>query len=202
MRETTTKERNDILSTLVVAGMVAAIVVVTSVFRWSETFTVDGVSVPVPFAGVPADFAPADGLPETTVRVTEGDVIAEGVNALSTVSIGASIIAGAIAWLVVIALFGTLALRFLRGRFFDSTNPRLLDAAGWTMFGGALAIYFLDTFGRNGVLAAAGLGDFQPNSWAITASFIPIWIAATVLGLISLAFRRGIRLQRDTDGLI
>ena len=202
MRETTTKERNDILSTLVVAGVVAAIVVVTSVLRWFETFTLDGVSVPVPFAGVPADFAPADGLPETTVRVTEGDLIAEGVNAVSTVSIGASIIVGAIAWLVVIALFGTLALRFLRGRFFDPTNPRLLDAAGWTMFGGALAVYFLDTFGRNGVLAAAGLGDFQPNSWALTASFIPIWIAATVLGLISLAFRRGIRLQRDTDGLV
>ncbi|WP_349426030.1 hypothetical protein [Microbacterium sp. LWS13-1.2] len=202
MRETTTKERNDILSTLVVAGVVAAIVVLTSVLRWFETFTLDGVSVPVPFAGVPADFAPADGVPETTVRVTEGDVIAEGVNALSTVSIGASIIVGAIAWLVVIALFGTLALRFLRGRFFDPANPRLLDAAGWTMFGGALAVSLLDTLGRNGVLAAAGLGDFQPNSWATTASFIPIWIAATVLGLISLAFRRGIRLQRDTDGLV
>jgi hypothetical protein len=134
--------------------------------------------------------------------VTEGEVIAEGVNVLSTVSLGASIIVSTIAWLVVIALFATLALRFLRGRFFDPTNPRLLDAAGWTMFGGALAISFLDTLGRNGVLAAAGLGEFQPSSWAIIASFIPIWIAATVLGLISLAFRRGIRMQRDTDGLV
>ncbi|MEV5070605.1 hypothetical protein MRBLMI12_002217 [Microbacterium sp. LMI12-1-1.1] len=202
MPETTTKERNDIISTLVVAGVVAAIVVVAAVFRWLETFSREGVSVPVPFAGVPADFAPGDGLPVTTVRVTEGDVIAVGVNALSTVSIGASIIVGTVAWLVVIALFGTLALRFLRGRFFDPTNPRLLDTAGWTMFAGALAVYFLDTLGRNGVLAAAGLSEFQPSSWAITASFIPIWIAATVLGLISLAFRRGIRMQRDTDGLV
>ncbi|GAA5091969.1 hypothetical protein GCM10025760_19900 [Microbacterium yannicii] len=202
MPETTTKERNDIISTLVVAGVVAAIVVVASVVRWLETFTLEGISVPVPFAGVPADFAPADGLPVTTVRVTEGDVIAVGVNAVSTFSVGASIIVSAAAWLVVIALFGTLAVRFLRGRFFDPTNPRLLDAASWTMLGGALAVYFLDTFGRNGVLAAAGLGEFLPDSWAITASFIPIWIAAIVLGLISLAFRRGIRLQRDTDGLV
>ena len=97
MPETTTKERNDIISTLVVAGVVAAIVVVTSVFRWLETFTLEGVSVAVPFAGVPADFAPADGLPVTTVRVTEGDVIAAGVNVLSTISLGASIIVSAVA---------------------------------------------------------------------------------------------------------
>ncbi|WP_109209603.1 MULTISPECIES: hypothetical protein [Microbacterium] len=202
MLETTKKERSDIVATLVTAGVVGAIALIASVTRWLETFTLDGVSVAVPFAGVSADFAPADGLPVTTVQVTEGEVVAEGVNALSTFSLGASIILGAAVWIAVIALFGALGLRFLRGRFFDPSNPRLLDAAAWTMLGGALAVYFLETLGRNGVLAAAGLADFLPSSWALTASFIPVWIAAMVIGLISVAFRRGIRLQRDTEGLV
>lgn len=202
MTDTTRKERSDILATLTVAGVVAATVIVTAVVRWLETFTVDGISMPVPFAGVPADFSPAEGLPPATVRVTEGDVVADGVNALSTFSAAASIVVGTAAWLAVIALISLLAVRFLRGRFFDPSNPRLLDAAAWTMLGGALAVLLLDTFARNGVLAAAGLGDFSPSSWSVTASFIPIWMAAMVLGLISVAFRRGIRLQRETEGLV
>jgi len=202
MAETVAKERNDVIATLVAAAIVAAIVVVASVLRWLETFRADGISVPVPLAGVPAELAPADGLPVTTMRVTEADLVAQGVNALSALSVGASIILGAAVWLAVITLFGVLALRFLRGRFFDRSNPRLLDAAAWTMLVGALALYFLDTLGRNGVLAAAGLGDFTPDAWAVSATFVPVWIGAMVLGLISIAFRRGIRMQRETELLV
>ena len=70
------------------------------------------------------------------------------------------------------------------------------------MLGGALAVYFLDTLGRNGVLAAAGIADYYPPSHALTEQFAPIWIGAVVLSLIAIAFRRGIRLQRDTEGLV
>lgn len=202
MEQTTQKERNDILATLAVSGVLAVIVLVAAVIRWLETFTPEGTSVPVPFAFVPAELTPSDGLPPTAVDVTWGNVSAEGTNLLSVLSLAASIVVGAVAGLTVIALFAVLALRFLRGRFFDATNPRVLDAAGWTMFAGALAVYFLDTLGRNGVLAAAGLADFDPNSWALVWPFFAVWIGATVLGLLSLAFRRGIRLQRDSEGLV
>lgn len=202
MEQTTKKERNDILATLGVSGVLAVIVLVAAVIRWLETFTPEGTSVPVPFGFVPAELTPQDGLPPTAVDVTWGNVSAEGTNLLSVMSLAASIVVGAVAALTVIALFAVLALRFLRGRFFDATNPRVLDAAGWTMFAGALAVYLLDTLGRNGVLAAAGLADFDPNSWALVWPFFAVWIGATVLGLLSLAFRRGIRLQRDSEGLV
>ncbi|QEW01865.1 hypothetical protein [Microbacterium lushaniae] len=202
MEQTTKKERNDILATLGASGVLAVIVLFAAVIRWMGTFTPAGTSVSVPFNGVPAELPPSDGLPPTAVDVTWGDVSAEGVNLLSVLSLGVSILVGAAAALTVIVLFAVLALRFLRGRFFDATNPRLLDAAGWIMFAGALVVYFLDTLGRNGVLAAAGLADFDPNSWALAWPFFAVWIAATVLGLLSLAFRRGIRLQQDSEGLV
>ncbi|MCK6066484.1 MULTISPECIES: hypothetical protein [Microbacterium] len=202
MEQTTRKERNEILSTLGVSGVLAVFVLLAAVIRWLETFTPEGTSVAVPFGFVPTELSPQDGLPPTAVDVTWGNVAADGTNLLSVLSLAASIVVGAVAALTVIALFAVLALRFLRGRFFDATNPRLLDAAGWTMFAGALAVYFLDTLGRNGVLAAAGLADFDPNSWVLVWPFFAVWIGATVLGLLSLAFRRGIRLQRDSEGLV
>lgn len=202
MRETNLKERRDIVTTLIVAGALAIAVIVGSVVRVLQTFTPEGVAVGVPFNGVPADFAPAPGLPAVTVRVTAGDLVADGVNVISVASLGVSIVLGALTWLAVIACFALLALRFLKGRFFDRGNPRLLDVAAWGMFGGAVVTYLFETLGRNGVLSAAGIGDYYPSSWALTAPFVPVWIAGLVLGLISHAFRRGIRLQRDTDGLV
>ncbi len=163
MERTTKKERNDILSTLLVGGILAVVVVVAAVIRWLETFTLDGTSVSVPFAGVPAEIAPLEGLASTVVGVTRADVVAQEVNAVSLISLALSVLIGAAASLAVIALFGALALQFLRGRFFDPLNPRLLDAAGWTLMGGSLTVYVLDTFGRNGVLAAAGLAEFSPR---------------------------------------
>ncbi|MCR2764946.1 hypothetical protein NQ152_15670 [Microbacterium sp. zg.B48] len=198
----TRRERADLMAPLIAAVALAVVVVVTTVIRWLETFTPAGLVAGVPFPGVPVDFSPAEGEPVTSVHVTAGDIVARGVNSVSTVSLGLSIVVGALAWLAVIAVFATLAVRFLHGRFFDRGNPRLLDAAAWTMLGGALAVYMLETFGRNGVLAAAGLSGYVPPSWAVAAPFIPIWIAAMALGLISLAFRRGIRMQRDSEGLV
>jgi hypothetical protein len=202
MHDTTRKERNDIVTTLLVAGILAVIALVLTVLRFVDTFTTAGVAVGVPFAAAPAQLRAVDSRPATTVQVTEALLVAESVNPISQVALAVSIAVGGLAWLGVIGCFAALALRFLRGRFFDAGNIRLLDGAVWTMFGGALAVYALETLGRNGVLAATGLGDYSVPSWAVTAPFVPIWIAAMVLGLIAIAFRRGIRLQRDTEGLV
>lgn len=67
----------------------------------------------------------------------------------------------------------------------------------------------LETMGRNGVTAALGLGDGEPvhpiEFWAIA----PIFATGVTVGLIAVAFRRGIRLQqemvvleKETEGLV
>lgn len=136
-------------------------------------------------------------------------VIADGVNAASVTAIIAAIALWALAAVAVIAAVTLVAWNFLRGRFFVRPNARAFDVIGWTLVGAPILIVMLETMGRNGVTSALGIGDGEPVHPIEFWSVAPIFATGVTVGLIAVAFRRGIRLQneklaleKETEGLV
>jgi hypothetical protein len=104
--------------------------------------------------------------------------------------------------LVVIGAVLIVASNFLRSRFFVGANVRAFTTIGWTLSIGPLLILGLKNVAQNGVLAAAGWGEGESlhpiEFWAV----LPVLAAGIAVGLIATAFRRSIRLQSDTEGLV
>ncbi|MFY9714304.1 MAG: hypothetical protein WAK00_12585 [Microbacterium sp.] len=90
----------------------------------------------------------------------------------------------------------------VRGRFFAAGTARALDIIGWTLAVSPFVIVMLENIGRNGVVAALDIAGAEPvhpiEFWAV----MPIFAIGVAVGLIAVTFRRGIRLQRETEGLI
>ena len=104
--------------------------------------------------------------------------------------------------LVVIGAVMLVASNFLRGRVFVRGNAWAFTIMGWMLSIAPLVIVGLDNIARNGVLAAAGFGGGETvhpiEFWAA----IPVVAGGIAVGLIAVAFRRGIRLQKETEGLV
>ena len=90
---------------------------------------------------------------------------------------------------------------FLRGGFFVTATARAFDVIGWTLLIGGVGVMSFDTLARNGVLAAVGI-EGEPIHPTEFAAFAPVWAIAVAVGLLGHAFRRGIRLQDDSRGLV
>ena len=136
-------------------------------------------------------------------------MFATDVNAVSVVAIIAAIALWALAAAAVVAAVTLVAWNFLRGRFFVTGNARAFDVIGWTLVLAPIAIVMLETMGRNGVTAALGIGGGEPvhpiEFWTIA----PVFAIGVTVGLVAVAFRRGIRLhgenrelERETEGLV
>jgi len=129
-------------------------------------------------------------------------VIAPRVDAGTAAALAASIIVWGVACLVVIAAVMYVARGFLRGRLFVPATARAFDIIGWSIVSGALIVLILENVGRNGVLRALGVTDAQPLHFLDFWAWAPVWAVGVAVGLVAVAFRRGVRLQRDTEGLV
>lgn len=206
---TTRSERADAITVILYAAAALATVGIATVLRVGSTFRDDGIAWSLPIDEQPISATTDSGQISIEGIAQEAMVFATGVNGVSIAAIVAAIALWALAAVAVIGAVTLVAWNFLRGRFFVAGNARAFDVIGWTLVLAPMAIVMLETMGRNGVTAALGLGDGEPvhpiEFWAIA----PIFATGVTVGLIAVAFRRGIRLQqekvvleKETEGLV
>ena len=195
-------ERADAI-TVLIAGLLAVVVVIGLVSLGAvRTLRRDGIGWILPVGGRRVD-APSG----SRTMPVHGDamtalVVAPNVNAVSVTAIVLSHLVYATVALTIVggALF--ISWSFLRDRFFTPGTVRALAAISGALAFGPALIFVLDTFGRNGVLAALSIDDAGFFDAGTYWSWLPLFTAGIGLGLITQAFRRSERLQRDTEGLV
>lgn len=189
--------------TLLLLGTGAAItVVLTVVARFMDVFREAGVAWRIDVDAEPFSASVGSGTGYVDAIVENALVIAPEVDATTSAALAGSIIAWGVACLVVIIAVMYVARSFLRGRLFVPATARAFDVIGWAIIAGGLAVLVLENIGRNGVLRALGVTDVEPLHFLDFWGWAPVWAVGVAVGLVSLAFRRGVRLQRDTEGLV
>lgn len=205
----TRSETADAITVILYAAAALVTVAFATILRVASTFRETGIAWTVPIDQQPISATTDSGAISIEGFADEAMVIADGVNAASVTAIIAAIALWALAAVAVIAAVTLVAWNFLRGRFFVRPNARAFDVIGWTLVGAPILIVMLETMGRNGVTSALGIGDGEPVHPIEFWSVAPIFATGVTVGLIAVAFRRGIRLQneklaleKDTEGLV
>ncbi len=205
----TRSETADAITVILYAAAALVTVAFATILRVAGTFRETGIAWTVPIDQQPISATTDSGAISIEGFADEAMVIADGVNAASVTAIIAAIALWALAAVAVIAAVTLVAWNFLRGRFFVRPNARAFDVIGWTLVGAPILIVMLETMGRNGVTSALGIGDGEPVHPIEFWSVAPIFATGVTVGLIAVAFRRGIRLQneklaleKDTEGLV
>lgn len=205
----TRSETADAITVILYAAAALVTVAFATILRVAGTFRETGIAWTVPIDQQPISATTDSGAISIEGFADEAMVIADGVNAASVTAIIAAIALWALAAVAVIAAVTLVAWNFLRGRFFVRPNARAFDVIGWTLVGAPILIVMLETMGRNGVTSALGIGDGEPVHPIEFWSVAPIFATGVTVGLIAVAFRRGIRLQneklaleKETEGLI
>jgi len=208
-RTSTRSEKADAITVILYAAVALVTVGIATALRVGSTFRDSGIAWSIPIDEQPISATTDSGAISLEGIAQDAMVFATGVNAVSVTAIVAAIALWALAAVVVIAAVTLVAWNFLRGRFFVRGNARAFDAIGWTLVATPILIVMLETMGRNGVTTALGIGDGEPvhpiEFWTIA----PIFATGVTVGLIAVAFRRGIRLQqekvaleKETEGLV
>lgn len=205
----TRSETADAITVILYAAAALVTVAFATILRVAGTFRETGIAWTVPIDQQPISATTDSGAISIEGFADEAMVIADGVNAASVTAIIAAIALWALAAVAVIAAVTLVAWNFLRGRFFVRPNARAFDVIGWTLVGAPILIVMLETMGRNGVTSALGIGDGEPVHPIEFWSVAPIFATGVTVGLIAVAFRRGIRLQneklaleKETEGLV
>lgn len=205
----TRSETADAITVILYAAVALITVAFATILRVASTFRETGIAWTIPIDQQPISATTDSGAISIEGFADEAMIIAGGVNAVSVAAIVAAIALWALAAVVVIAAVTLVAWNFLRGRFFVRANVWAFNAIGWTLVAAPIVIVILETMGRNGVTTALGLGDGEPvhpiEFWTIA----PIFATGVTVGLVAIAFRRGIRLQhekvaleKETEGLV
>lgn len=206
---TTRSEQADAITVILYAAAALVTVGIATALRVAGTFRETGIAWTIPIDQQPITASTDSGAISVEGFADQAMIIASGVDTTSVVAIIAAITLWALAAVVVIAAVTLVAWNFLRGRFFVRANVWAFNAIGWTLVGAPILVVMLETMGRNGVTAALGIGDGEPvhplEFWTIA----PFFATGVTVGLIAVAFRRGIRLQhekaaleKDTEGLV
>ncbi|WP_449409049.1 hypothetical protein [Microbacterium maritypicum] len=197
----TRSERADAITVILYAAASLIIVGVATAFRILGTFRDDGIAWAIPIDEQPIDATTDSGAIAVQGIAQQAMVFAADVNAVSVAAIIAAIALWALAAAAIIGAVALVAWNFLRGRFFVRGNARAFDVIGWTLVLAPIAIVMLETMGRNGVTAALGIGAGEPVHAIEFWSIAPIFATGVTVGLIAVAFRRGIRVQQERDDL-
>lgn len=207
-----TSPRSETADAVTVIFYAVASVVIVGIATWLRvltTFREDGIAWTIPIDAMPVEATGDSGAVSIFGIAEEVVVYASGVNAVSIAAIIASIALWALSALLIIGSVILLAGNFLRGRFFVVANMRALVATGWTLVIAPIAIVLFETMGRNGVLSAIGAGPGETAHPLEFWSILPIFGIGMAVGLVAVAFRRGIRtqhenaaLQKETEGLV
>ena len=205
----TRSETADAIAVILYAAATLVTVAFATILRVAGTFRDSGIAWSIPIDEQPISATTDSGAISVEGIAQDAMVFATGVNAVSVGAIIAAISLWALAALLVIGSVTLVAWNFLRGRFFVRGNARAFDVIGWTLVVAPILIVMFETMGRNGVTSALGLGEGEPAHPIEFWSVAPIFATGVTVGLIAVAFRRGIRLQneklaleKDTEGLV
>jgi hypothetical protein len=198
----TRSERLDAISVLFGGVCVAVIACILIGLRTVDTFRPDGIAWTIETDEQTIDATVDSGAGSIDGIVSSVTVIAPNVDGGSVAAIIASLALLTLAVLLVISCAMHIAWSFLRGRFFIEGTARSFEVAGGTIVFAPCLLLSLDTAGRNGVLQALDIVGGEPvhptAAWALLP-YIAIGLSVILIGT---AFRRGIRLQRETEGLV
>lgn len=187
------------ISVIVGGVLAAAVVVTTATWRAVETFRPEGLAWTLPIEGqrieaiVEPDRMPVSGLAESLT------IVSPAADALAYAATAASILLWALTALTVIGGIVHLAWNVLRGRVFSRTTVRDLNLICGALVGGAALIYVCDDLTRRTLLASLEIGEAMRPA---PVGFWISWAVGFTTGLLAYAFRRGLQLQRDTEGLV
>lgn len=205
----TRSETADAITVILYAAAALVTVAFATILRVAGTFRDSGIAWSIPIDEQPISATTDSGAISVEGIAQDAMVFATGVNAVSVGAIIAAITLWALAALLVIGSVTLVAWNFLRGRFFVRGNARAFDVIGWTLVVAPILIVMFETMGRNGVTSALGLGEGEPAHPIEFWSVAPIFATGVTVGLIAVAFRRGIRLQneklaleKETEGLV
>lgn len=199
---TTRSERADAVTVLIIGLLAIVIIAWTITIRTLQTFREDGIAWILPIDQQPIDATVGSGTGSVHGYATEALVIASDVNLVSAVAIILSIAVRAVAAFLVVGGGLWIARSFLRGRFFAPGTVRALGVISWTLALAPAVVLLLDTMGRNGVLAALHADASASAQVTVAWESLPVVATGIALGLVTIAFRRGARLQKDTEGLV
>ncbi|MBE7953196.1 hypothetical protein ABTZ44_09180 [Microbacterium oxydans] len=205
----TRSETADAITVILYAAAALVAVAFATILRVAGTFRDSGIAWSIPIDEQPISATTDSGAISVEGIAQDAMVFATGVNTVSVGAIIAAITLWALAALLVIGSVTLVAWNFLRGRFFVRGNARAFDVIGWTLVVAPILIVMFETMGRNGVTSALGLGEGEPAHPIEFWSVAPIFATGVTVGLIAVAFRRGIRLQneklaleKETEGLV
>ena len=205
----TRSEKADAVTVILYAAAALVTVALATILRVAGTFRETGIAWTIPIDQQPISATTDSGAISIDGYADEALIIASGVDAVSVVAIIAAITLWTLAAVAVIAAVTLVAWNFLRGRFFVRANLWAFHAIGWTLVAAPILIVMLETTGRNGVTAALGLGEGEPAHPLEFWTIAPFFATGVTVGLIAVAFRRGIRLQQEkvaleseTEGLV
>lgn len=205
----TRSETADAIAVILYAAAALVTVAFATILRVAGTFRDSGIAWSIPIDEQPISATTDSGAISVEGIAQDAMVFAADVNAVSVAAIIAAIGLWALAALLVIGSVTLVAWNFLRGRFFVRGNARAFDVIGWTLVVAPILIVMFETMGRNGVTSALGIGDGEPVHPIEFWSVAPIFATGVTVGLIAVAFRRGIRLQneklaleKETEGLV
>lgn len=204
------KVRADALAVLIMGIAAAASVLALAVRKYLSTFTREGIVWDLP---VKAQTGTARGIvsyraeaapdaPAVQGTFTHLQVVVPDVNAVSTACLALAIAAAALTGLVIIACTVRLARLFQQGRFFTLQTSRALRTITWTAFGGGITAFVGWNLGSNGIEGALGVRAAETGSFDWWGWYLIILFAVTAFGLVDIALRRAIRLERETEGLV
>ncbi len=202
--------RADAITVIVMASLASIAVISLALGKFFDVFRPQGVFWSLPIA--PTDIS-AEGL---TLYDSNGPVSADsvsgtahgietivpGLSGASTFLLGAAICLAALTALVIIACTGSVAWRFLRGEIFSRATSIALRVLSWSGLVGGFAAYGAWSMGANGVEAALGVRASASGSGDWWAWYGIILFIVVSFGLIDIGLRRGLRLQKDTEGLV
>ncbi|WP_040165837.1 hypothetical protein [Microbacterium gorillae] len=190
-------DRRDIITTLITCGAVAIGVVIATVNRFFALFDASGLTMEVQVPLQDGNVAGESG--DVPVGVWHAFVTVPDPSVKLVVFAVLAVLAGTIGWLSALGCVTVLALDFSRGRVFGSRSVRMLSLLTTSIAVGVIASYVLTVFATNVLRTEAGIG-------AVNMSLPPeYWlgiVAAVLAGVLAVAFRRGAKLQKDTEGLV
>lgn len=198
-----TSDQRDAATVITVGILAGAGVLFWGVSRAIHTFGSPlGIAWSIPIDEMPMNVTVGSSTGSVDVIVHDGTVHSDKVNPLSVTMIALSLVVSVLTALVVIACVLYLARSALRASMFTEGAVRAWNLIGWALIAGGVLMLFGDLLGGNGVLAAVGLQDAEVSGSGGFLRYAPMWAIGIACGLMSIAFRRGLRLQKDMEGLV
>jgi hypothetical protein len=171
--------------------------------------TVAGAVIAVLFVAVRVlELVRAEGVPSTVGRIAGPNAVDEGsgvvADVLSPVTAGllwSAVVVELLALVALAGLVGAIAVRCLRGRFFDQRTVSLLWATSWVGISYLVLFSALSRLGDNMAMRDLGLEWRDLDSWN-WSWFIVVYLFTMFVSLMAVAFRRAAVMSRDQEGLV